>query len=143
MESSDSRRLTSSLQQFAADGADIAKVTAAITSAWQEIEAALAPVIGHRGVAALFERSLYLTHTRHSWLAAVPENAEARMDLSALAAVLSKQEGGTAASGGGAHLEALYELLGSLIGPSLAERLLRATWSNPLTGSAAQDFSHD
>jgi hypothetical protein len=143
MDSADHRRLTSSLQRLAAGGADAAKVTAAIVSVWREIEVALAPVIGQRGVAALFERSLYLTRSRHPWLAAVAEHNEARMDLAALTGVLQKQGSTAAASGGGAHLEALYELLGSLIGPSLAERLLRPTWSNPLTGAAAQDVPHD
>lgn len=139
----DPRRLTSSLQHLAANGADAAKVASAIVSSWREIEAALTPVIGQRGVAALFERSLYLARGRHPWLAAVPENIEARMDLAALTAVLLKQASSAAAAGGAAHLEALHELLGSLIGQSLAERLLRSAWSNPLTGSAAQDLPHD
>ena len=143
MDSADHHRLTTSLQHLAADGPDAAKVAAAIASSWREIEAALAPVIGHRGVGALFERSLYLARTHYPWLAAVPENIEARMDLAALTAVLQKQGSAAAAAGGGAHLEALHELLGSLIGQSLAERLLRSTWSNPLTGSAAQDLPHD
>ena len=143
MDSADHRRLISSLHHLAANGADAAKVADAIVSSWREIEAALAPVIGHRGVSALFERSLYLARGRHPWLAAVPENLEARMDLAALTAVLQKQGSSVAAAGGGAHLEALHELLGSLIGQSLAERLLRSTWSNPPTGAAAQDLSHD
>ena len=143
MDGVDHRRLTSSLQQLAADGADGAKVAAAITSLWREIESALAPVIGKRGVAALFERSLYLTRTHYPWLAGVPENSEARMDLAALTVVLQKQGSAAAASGGGAQLRALHELLGSLIGQSLAERLLHSAWSNPLTGSASQDPPHD
>ncbi|HWI77762.1 MAG TPA: hypothetical protein VNS31_01090 [Ramlibacter sp.] len=143
MDSADHHRLTSSLQHLAADGLDAAKVAAAVASSWREIETALTPVIGRRGVGALFERSLYLARTRYPWLAAVPENIEARKDLAALTAVLQQQESAVAAAGGGAHLEALHELLGSLIGQSLAERLLRSTWSNPLTGSAAQDLPHD
>jgi hypothetical protein len=143
MNSPDHRRLTSSIQHLAANGADAAKVAEAIASSWRDIEAALAPVIGYRGVGALFERSLYLARVAHPWLAAVPENIDARMDLAALTAVLQKQASSVAAAGGGAHLDALHELLGSLIGPSLAERLLRSTWSKPLAGSAAQDLPHD
>ena len=105
MDSHASHRLTSSLQRLAATGADTAKVTAAIVSAWSEVEAALVPVIGPRGMAALFERSLHNCRKGHPWLAAVPENLEAQMDLPALAAVLSRQDSANAAAGGGAHLK--------------------------------------
>lgn len=143
MDSPESQRLSSSLEHLATQGADVGQVTAAIISAWTEIETALIPIVGKRGVAALYERSLYLTRVHHPWLAAVPQNVEAHMDLPALEAVLARQERGAAAAGGGALLQALYELLGSLIGSSLAERLLRTTWSTQpkLGGLAAQDNS--
>lgn len=141
MDSPESQRLSSSLEQLATQGADIGQVTAAIISAWSEIETALVPIVGQRGVAALYERSLYLTRVHHPWLTAVPENVDARMDLPALEAVLAMQGSGAAAAGGGALLQALYELLGSLIGSSLAEQLLRTTWSTKLGGLAAQDNS--
>jgi hypothetical protein len=122
-----------------ADGADTAQVSAAIISAWGKIEAALTPIIGKRGVAALYERSLYLARVHHPWLAAVPENIEARMDLPALAVVLARQNRSSAAAGGQAHLQALHELLCGLVGSSLAERLLASTPVNAFNGPAAQD----
>jgi hypothetical protein len=126
-----------------ADGANTAQVTAAIISAWREIEIALSPIIGQRGVAALYERSLYLARVEHPWLAAVPEGVEARMDLPALETVLAKQTGASAAAGGQAQLQALHKLLRGLVGDSLAERLLASTPVNALTGSAAKDPSND
>ena len=141
MESQESRQLASALERLASHGGNTAQIAAAIVSAWTQIEAALTPIIGERGVDALYERSLYLTRANHPWLAAVPESTEARMDLPALNRVLAKQKSAVAAAGGGAHLQAVYELLCSLIGASLTERLLHSTWSSLFTGRAAQDPS--
>jgi hypothetical protein len=126
------------------DGDDIAQVTAAIVAAWGEIDTALSPIIGQRGVAALYERSLYLARVQHPWLVAVPEGLEARMDLPALQAVLAKQTSASAAAGGEAHLKALHQLLRGLVGDSLAARLLASTPLNALIGPAAKkDPSND
>lgn len=141
MESQESRELANALERLASQGGTIAQIAAAIASAWTQIEAALTPIIGERGVAALHERSLYLTRVNHPWLAAVPASTETRMDLTALNSVLAKQKSAAAAAGGGAHLQAFYELLCSLIGGSLTERLLCSTWSSSFTGRAAQDHS--
>jgi len=130
-------------RNIVADGADTAQVTAAIISAWGEIDSALRPIIGERGVAALYERSLYLARARHPWLAAVPENIESRMDLPALAAVLARQTRASAAAGGEAHLQAVRELLRGLVGSSLAERLLAPPRSDALNGPAVQDPPND
>lgn len=140
MESQDSRRLATTLEQLADQGADAVRVAAVVVSAWTAVEVALRPIIGTGGVAALYERSLYLTRRNHPWLAAIPVSADAGMDLSALERLLEQQPATAAAAGGGAQLAAFYELLGSLIGPSLTERLLGSTWSNPFSGTAVQDL---
>lgn len=141
MESQESRELASALERLASEGETTAQIAAAVVSAWAQVEAALTPIIGERGVTALYERSLHLTRVNHPWLAAVPESTATRMDLTALNSVLAKQKSAAAAAGGGAHLQAVYELLCSLIGASLTERLLRSTWSSSFTGRAAQDPS--
>jgi hypothetical protein len=142
MESQESRPLNLSPEHLAANGADVTQVAAAIISAWKEIEAALLPIIGQRGVGALYERSLYLTQRKYPWLAVIRGDSQTDMDLTVLESALATQTSVTAAAGGEAHLQALHQLLGSLVGPSLAERLLRSTRANAFTGSAAQD-SHD
>ena len=43
--------------------------------------------------------------------------------------------------GGGALLQTFYELLASLVGPSLTERLLRSVWAHSSSGPPAQDTS--
>jgi hypothetical protein len=132
MEHHESTRLDVSLAQLAAEGADVARLASAIVSCWQKIESALAPVIGKRGLFALYERSLHTAQAAYPWLMPVSENVESAMDLTALKTALLKQDSISAAAGGGAHLQALYELLGSLISLSLTQRLLGPIWEHPV-----------
>ena len=44
-----------------------------------------------------------------------------------------------AATVGAALLQSFHELLGSLVGPSLTERLLRSLWDRPLSDPPASD----
>jgi hypothetical protein len=135
----DSRKVATTLERLAAQGASTTRIADAVVSTWQTIDAALAPVIGGKGVAALYGRSLYLVRERHPWLAAVQEGAAVQMDLGLLGAALAQQESFTAASAAGDQLQSLYELLRSLIGPSLTGQLLRSAWDNPFGGPVAQD----
>lgn len=135
----DSRKLAISLERLAAQGASTAHIADAVISTWKAIDAALAPVIGAKGVCALDCRSLYLVRGPHPWLAAANEAAGPGMDLSLLEAALSGQESFGAASAAGDQLEALYVLLSSLIGPSLTGQLLHSAWNNPFGSTAAQD----
>lgn len=141
MELPESRRFAVSLKHLAAQGADIAQIADGVVATWQTIETTLAPVVGSKGVAALYGRSLYLTLSDHPWLAALYSKEDTPMDLGQLRAVLAQQDSLAAAAGGGAHLQALHELLASLIGPSLTAQLLRAAWDHPFDRPAPEDLS--
>jgi len=119
--------------------ADATQIADAMVSTWLEIDAALRPVIGQGGVAALYKRSLYLTAPAHTWLASTHEGMHAPMDLAALKAALAQQSNANAAAGSRALLHTFNELLTSLVGPSLTERLLRSVWANSFSGPPAQD----
>lgn len=140
MDPLESRRIAVSLERLAGRGADSAGVVEAIVSVWRVVEAELSPIIGSKGVAALYWRSLYLVRARYPWLGAI-QGAESPMDFSQLRAVLHQQGSSQAAAAGGAHLQAVYELLGSLIGASLTAQLLGPVWDKPFDGAAAQDVS--
>jgi hypothetical protein len=135
----DSRKVATTLERLAAQGANTTRIADAVVSTWQAIDAALAPVIGGKGVTALYGRSLFLVRERHPWLAALHDGTASQMDLGLLGAALAQQETFTAASAAGDHLESLYELLRSLIGPSLTGQLLRSAWDNPFGGSPVQE----
>ena len=130
------------LVRRAAEGADAAQIAEAVGATWKQIDAALAPIIGQGSVAVLYMRSLHLIDAAYPWLAEMQgEGVQAPVDIASLRATLALQDSDTAAAAGGALLQTFYELLASLVGPSLTERLLRSVWENPLSGTPAQDTS--
>lgn len=129
------------LAQRAAEGLDASQIADAVVQAWQGIDAALAPIIGKGSVAVLYLRSLHLIEPAHPCLASMQPTEPTSVDLAALKSMLAQQDSATAAAVGGALLQTFYELLASLVGPSLTGRLLHSVWENPLSGPSAQDTS--
>jgi hypothetical protein len=123
------------------DGANSARLADAAVSQWQAIDAALAPILGTQGVAALYSRSLYLSLKLHPWLDHERSPDVQGMDLPALRALLAGRDA-PEVSGASATLHRTFmELLASLVGASLAERLLGPLWAPSPAGTAAQDIS--
>ncbi len=120
-------------------GADAEQVADAILALWAELDQALNPIIGHRGVAALYNRSLNLTAARYPWLAEGHQGVLAAVDLGALQAALSHRVPAEAAVGGSALLQSFHALLCSLVGASLTDRLLVSVWAQPAGAVPAQD----
>jgi hypothetical protein len=114
--------------------AEAAGIADAIVGTWREIALALDPIIGRGGVAALYRRSLYLAAREHPWLSGAYEGIESTMDLAALKLVLVQQGGARSAAAGGTVLHTFHDLVFSLVGESLAERLLSNVWALPATG---------
>ena len=130
-----------SIAQRSAESADVARIADTAVSTWRDIAAALSPIFGHRGVAALFKRSVYLMRADYPWLAAAYGDGSQAGDFGALQTALLQQTGAQAAAAHGALQQTFYDLLARLIGASLTERLLRSVLDNPLSGHAAQDRS--
>jgi hypothetical protein len=137
-DSPESRRIALALARQVDAGADPAQIADAIISIWHEIDGALHPIVGQRGVASLYKRSLHLTSPAYPWLAGLQDDIQAAMDLAALRSVLVQQSSADAAAGGGDLLQTFHELLASLVGDSLTERLLRSIWAMS-TSLPAQD----
>ena len=121
-----------------ADGATIAKMAVSI---WRDVGIALSPIIGQGGVDALFKRSLHLTRIAHPCLATVLENVAQPDAVAALQAVLAQQISATAVAANLALLQNFQDLLTSLIGLSLTERLLRPVWDKSSSSQAEQDIA--
>ena len=141
MDVSECRRIAASLAQRAGGPASAAQVADATMAAWHDIDSALNPIIGSRGVAALYRRSLFLQRQAHPWLAGALDGPATDMNLAALRSVLAQQDSDAAAAAGGAALQTFHELLTNLVGPSLTDRLLRSVWATFLSGPAAKDTS--
>jgi hypothetical protein len=106
-------------------GADAEQVAAAMAAMWQRIDAALAPVLGSKAVAALRERSLHLAGQPHPCLQGT-SGADAALGFNALNSTVARQDDVDAALACSAVMRTFDRLLGGLIGPSLAHRLLEA-----------------
>ncbi len=129
MQRQESDRVAALLARRLEPGVDSAQIAEAVAAACREIDIALNPIIGPRGVAALFKRSLHLTSRVHSWVAGTPEGIHTDMNIATLKSVLAKRSSADAAVGGGLFLETFNDLLTDRIGPSLTERLLRSVWA--------------
>ena len=141
MDSQQGHLIAAALALRAGKGGDAAQVADAIVSTWREIAAVLTPIVGRLGVAALYWRSLHLAGQQHRWLLSMHGDAAAEMDLDMLKSFVAKQRSADAAAGGGAFLGAFREMLASLVGHSLTDRLLRPVWADFLSGDPAQGSS--
>ena len=126
----ESDRIVEALGRRAGDDPGMAGVVQSIVSIWNEIDTTLCPILGQRGVAMLYKRSLFLTGAAHGWMPGAAEGLPTALDLAPLQAALMQQGNTVALDGGSALLRTFYELLSSLVGPSLTERLLRPIWDN-------------
>ena len=106
--------------------ADASRVADAAVAQWLQFYQALHPIIGHRGVAALFNRSVKHTAARFPWLGHDPQDALAVVDPSVLKAALLLQTAAEATAGVDSLFQSLHDLLTSLIGSSLTDQLLRS-----------------
>ena len=140
MHSRESSRFTAPLAERVAEGADSLQIAEAIRALWLDVEKALRPVLGDRGVAALFKRALHVAATKHLWLAPLKTAADDdAVDVDRLAALVAASPPSEAIGAGTAVFENFRELLITLIGASLSERLLRNAWSTITSAPPAQD----
>lgn len=129
------------LGQRVAHEPDAAEVAAAVVALCFDVDAALRPIIGQRGVSALFKRSVHVTAATHTWLAEGGQGSATELEFAALEPLFSRQPPATALSCGNHLLLTFRQLLVSLIGESLTERLLPPTWAQPIAESPTQDSS--
>lgn len=136
--------LAVTLRARVGESVDPARVADVLVTIMREVETALGPVIGVRGVALLYRRSLYLTPKLHSLLAITPDEARGlptSLDFGALRSLLAQHSVADSIRDGSALLQTLYDLLVTLVGLPLTERLLRPVWANYSSGLPAPDGS--
>jgi len=113
----------------------------AAAAIWRLVEAQLVPVIGARGLDVLFRRALQQTTTAFPWLAACEDREGSAGPLPSLKARLASQQSAAAAEAVCALLLTFTELLATLIGESLTERLLAPVWTHPSSPSDQETVS--
>ena len=141
MQLEDGRPIASILLPRVAAGASSADIANAVVGAFEEVDRALSPIVGRRGLAALLNRALHVAGARHSWLQSTFDDGRAPLDFEPLRSILACQSDSETAAGGGELLYGFRELLVALIGLQLTEQLLGSTWSQLISGPSAQGAS--
>ena len=126
--------IRATLTQRAGGDPDASAIAEATLNTWHQVAARLAPVIGARGVDVLFSRSLHLTSSAFPWLAITGDHGDSAALLASLKARLAGRETDAATEASHALLVTFTELLATLIGESLTERLLSSGLGAPVTG---------
>jgi hypothetical protein len=132
-------RLEFHLARRLSQGDDAVRLADAVAAVWHAIDAALSPVLGARGVAALFQRGVHQARAALPWLDAACRERDAPIDFSVFRDVLALQAPAQVLLASASVLHAFCSLLDRLIGASLTERLLQPVWDRPSSGHAAQD----
>jgi len=138
--------MQATLAKLAAEGVTAERIAEISVSTWRDVDAALSPIVGQLGMAALYKRSLYLTRPDHRCLASVYEGKLGPGEFAGLQTALSRQTSMNAAAAHGALLQTFRDLLAKLIGDALTYQLLgsvldSAAFDNPSSGHAVQDTS--
>lgn len=127
--------------RLATEGATAKQIADEVVLKWRELDGILSPIIGRRGMAALYKRALYLVRTDYSWLASAHAGELSFGDFVSLQTALMKQTDEVALAASLALYDSFYHLLFGLIGQSLTERLLRSFQDPPSDSYAQQDVS--
>ena len=127
------RNLTDSSHSSARAVAD------ATVAGWSAVAQALVPILGQSSVTVLYRRCLISAGLEHTWLPSVAAADLPQNDWKVLHASVSRQTPEDASEACDSLFVSFRGLLGSLIGPSLTEQLLRPASAHPSTGSADQD----
>lgn len=123
----------------AADNMSPKQIADAASSSWRIINVALSPIIGQRGVTALFKRSLHMARADYPILKNVVGAAILPGEFGALHAALAKETSENAVLINSTILNTFYELLTHLIGSTLTQQLLNSVFDTPSSGDPAQD----
>lgn len=116
----------------------------AMITAWHAIDDALTPVVGARGLVALYLRALHLAASDP---ALVSTEASSKRALSAattpalLQALIARHSPADAVAIANTFRQVFHGLLSSLVGPSLTERLLSLAATSSHSSTSAQEKS--
>lgn len=139
----ESNTIASALSRLATNKAGADRVAALAAEKMHAIHLALAPIIGDRGVSALYRRSLFLISRDAPWANALHDEDSAGNDYATLQSAITQQSADDALRITEALFTTLYTVLVSLIGAALTERLLHPMFDTSSNGRAVQETPHE
>src|SRR5690606_26582047 len=92
MENSASNRIEAELARRFENCIEAGSIANELVSLWLEIDVVLSPIMGQRGVVALYQRSLHLTARVHPWLADFQDESQSSPDYTQLKTLLIQQQ---------------------------------------------------
>ena len=136
----DQRRLAIERRLAPRQGGDsgTGAVTDVSLRVWREVADTLAPMIWVGGVEAIFKRSLQLTTPSWPWLAPAGAPAEDEDPLASCQARLKVRSPAEAAEANVILLVSFTDLLVTMIGASLTDRLLGQIWALPISAPSEE-----
>jgi hypothetical protein len=126
------------LAREAGTTADASAIAAAARRLYEQLAQQLTPLIGGSGAAAIFARSLHLTHRQRPGFAPVraPDDQE---PIARAQRFLESQESAAATDAALAVLMTVCELLESFIGSKLTTDHLRQAWPDDFGGDTTEE----
>ena len=88
------------LDRAVAAGGSSEEVAALVMTTFGGISQALGPILGERGMAAIFKRSIHLSRSVHPWLPSADESAKLETDFAPLETALATRTSADAAAAG-------------------------------------------
>lgn len=137
MESATDCQITAEFENRLGQGADAGELARSIADVWRAISEHLSPVLGARGVGSLYRRCLFVAAAQHAWLRDIAK-LDAGFDPAALTELFRNRMPRDVAVAGTLLFTTLNELLASLVGSSLTERLLQPVWSDFLRATSTK-----
>lgn len=110
-----------------------------IINLFSSAESVFKPIIGLRGLAALYDANLKRFSSNYPWLCAAIEHPCVTLNLQLLRSVLLDNNHQTLMQAGAALITNFYLIIAGLIGSSLTEQLLRPVWA-PTTVKPAREI---
>jgi hypothetical protein len=118
--------------------ADASAIAAAARRLYEQLAQQLTPLIGGAGAAAIFARSLHLTHRQVPGLAPV-RGPDDREPIARAQRFLESQESAAATEAAIAVLMTVCELLESFIGSKLTTDHMRQVWPDDFGGDTTEE----
>ncbi|HSI43987.1 MAG TPA: hypothetical protein VK949_06550 [Methylotenera sp.] len=103
---------------------DVRFVSDAIVTLWQEVVGRLEPIIGDRGTEVVFSRSLYLTNKEFPWIVLADNTSSSATQIQLFLESFEGRDSNLLSKASYKLLSTFSQLLASLIGEPLTQRLL-------------------
>ena len=127
------------LRRIADQGGGMDAIAEQTVALWTGTAHALVPVIGQRGMSALYARAVHLAAVEHPWLEQALGADGLAPDFSPLARAAADHSPDDAIAAITTLFETFDRLLVNLIGASLTKRLLQPIRDVPSAGATRQD----